>query len=122
MNRKSNRWKAENISPIPVEVARFGGEVHPAEDQWKGDGEGDEAAPHDEEVRRPAQAAALEDEVVAREISRQSLSETSRIAGQPAPAEKHLPAAFPVEPRRRSLQPHRVAISHAEHGEKRGES
>ena len=69
MDPERARREAEDVRAVRLEVAGQRLEVNPAEDERERDGEGEDAAPHDEPVRDAARRAALEDEAVQREVA-----------------------------------------------------
>ena len=58
---------------------------------------------------------------LAGKLQQRAASQADRVAGQRSPREERLPPATPVHARRRTLQPHRVAIADPERGEERRE-
>ena len=98
-----------------------GFEMNPSPHERKRDRRRDHAAPHDEPVRQPAHRGAPENEAVGRELHEEPLEKEQEVVPDESGLEEHLPAPPPVHPRRRALQPHRVAISDAEDREERGE-
>ena len=121
LDREVLHRDAEHERAVHVQVARHRLEVNPAPDQREGDRRGEQAAPHDQPVREPAQPAAPEDEAVGGELEQRAAAQADGVAGQRAAREERLPAAPPVHARRRPLQPHRVAIGDAERREERRE-
>src|SRR5262245_61373099 len=121
MNGKSKGRKAEDVNAIPVDVVRERIEAEPAEDQRESDGNRNEAAPHDAQMSQTAQPAAADDEPVEGEQDADAPAELLDVFPEVAAAEEDLPAALPVQGRRRPLQPHGVAIGQAEGCEQGGE-
>src|SRR5262245_33945716 len=66
-------------------------------------------------------SAATPDESIDYKSIKQSASPRRQIAWQLARIEKQLPAALPIHPRRRTLQPDRIAIRDSKHAEQCGE-
>src|SRR5690606_28866325 len=96
-------------------------EVEPAENQRKRDQDGDDAAPHDQEVREAPEAVPLEDEAVRQDLGAEASEPHAEVTEPEAAFEKGLPASPPVYARRRALQPHGVAIGEPERGKENGE-
>ncbi len=94
--------------------------MDPAEDQRKGDQHRQHAAPEEELVHPPAQDRALADEGLGREVGPGQRQQAAEAAQDAEPADE-LPAAAPVDLRRRLLQPDPVVVDHAPGGEDRGE-
>ena len=69
----------------------------------------------------PRSAAAAEDETVGGHVDSGALRQRRDVRSRTTAREERLPAAPPVHSRRRPIDPHRVAIGDAEHGEERGE-
>src|SRR5205807_2266425 len=113
--------EAEDERAVRADVARYRLEVYPAEDEGKRDGEGEDAAPHDQRVGHAAGPPAPEDEAVQRKIGRDAREPVADVRRQILAAEEYLPAAVPIAARRRALQPHRVAVRDGKRGEEDGE-
>ncbi len=112
-----HRRKTEEVGSIPVQLSRHSFEMDPPENEGKRDERRQHATPHDQPVSEPAERAATGDESVEREIGDDPPDPVAGVPHGEAAAEEHLPAAPPVERRRRSLQPHRVAVRDCERGE-----
>src|SRR5262245_52642590 len=117
MDPEREGGKPEDERPVALEVAGGALEMEPAEDERERDGDGDQATPHDEEMRQAAEAAAGEDEAVGGEVARDVPHPVGGVPSEPSPPDEHLPAAPPEHGRRRALQPHRIAVREAEGGE-----
>ena len=74
--RKAERREAERDRLVQREIAGNRSKVQPAEDQRKGDGDGEQAAPHDEHVGEPAQPIPREDEAIAEHVERRRAGPT----------------------------------------------
>src|SRR3954449_9646818 len=121
MNAKRAGGESEDVGPVRLHVARYRLEMDPAENQRKRDREREDAAPHDQRVRQSADAVALEDEAVQREVGGHAYEPVANVAREVLAAEKELPSAVPVTARRRPLKPHRIAVGDAERREQHGE-
>ncbi len=119
--RKAERREAERDRLVQREIAGNRTKVQPAKDERKGDGHGEQAPPHDEHVREPAQPIPREDEAIAEHVDADALDPRAGVAQSPSSPEERLPAAPPVHGGGRPLQPHGVAIGQAERGEQHGE-
>src|SRR5262249_2557161 len=113
--------QAEDEDAVAAEVTGNGLEVDPAEYEREGDGGGEKAAPHDEQVGEAARAAAAGDEEVEEEDAGQPGEEVDEGLAEVAGPEECLPAAPPVEAGGRPLEPHGVAVGDGEGGEQTGE-
>src|SRR5437868_1553280 len=117
MDRKDESRKAEYESAIGGRVVRHSFEVDQPEHKRERNGKSDEAAPHNEPVSHTGALAPAEDETVKGEISNDPLKPVRKISNQMLGPKEDLPAALPVESRRRSLKPHSIAVSDTESGE-----
>jgi hypothetical protein len=118
---KVHHGEAKHVRAVQLQVARHGLEVDPSPHERERDRGGEHAAPHDEPVGRAAQPAAAEDEAVGGKFEERAPPEFGGVDADGARREEHLPPALPVQPRRGTLQPHRVAIADAERREECGE-
>ncbi len=76
LDRKFLRRDAEDERAVGVEIARHRLEVNPAPDEREGDRRREQAAPHDQPVREPAQPPAVEDVSVRGELHERAAAET----------------------------------------------
>src|ERR1700736_1177042 len=106
MNRKRKRWKPKHVRVIPIEIVWQSFKMDPAEDERKGDGDGDDAAPHDQHVRAPAKFSPLKNEQIQTEVARYFYKPFLDIPGQVSRSQENLPTSLPVKRGRGTLQPH----------------
>src|SRR5215468_9960475 len=95
--------------------------MDPAKHKRKSDRDRDNASPHDQHVRAPTSFTALENKEVHTKLFRYARKPLRYVSQQVTRSQKDLPATFPVQRGRRTLQPHRVAIGNAESREENGE-
>ena len=111
---------AEGKHAVATEIAGHRLEIDPAKDERKCDPSSDEATPHQKHVRQAAGAAAPPDKEVEQKDATDTACEISERLAHPPASEKRLPAAPPVQPRGRPLQPHRVAVAQAKYRKEAG--
>src|SRR5262245_53874250 len=93
--------------------------MNPPPHQWERDERRHDAAPHDQPVRESALISAAEYESVQRKFDEEAAEQRKEVMADVPRVGEHLPASTPVQPRGRTMQPHRVAIGDAE-GRKEG--
>ena len=92
--------------------------MEPAEDEGKGDSDGDDTAPHNEQMGDATHFVTGQDETVDEDVVEDVAAPGAQVAGAVAAFEKGLPAAFPVNGRRRPLQPHGIPVGETKSGKK----
>src|SRR5262245_16729463 len=122
MDPKVTCGVTEYVDAIRVHRGWHALEVKPAPDEGEGDRGGEDTAPHDRRVRRAAERATSEDEPVGSDLDEGATRESRGVACEETWRGERLPSATPVHARRRTLQPHRVAVRDAERGEQRRKS
>ena len=113
--------KAEDERAVQIEVAGHGLEVNPAPDERERDRRREDAAPHDQPVRGAAQRPRRKMKRLAANSTKNRRANSTRLRPTKRGFRNDLPAAPPVHPRRRALEPHRVAVRDAERREERRE-
>src|SRR5690348_3781421 len=71
--------KAEEKRAIGAHVARERFKMNPSPDEWKRDGGGNQAAPHDQPVRCPPTFSPAKDEAIRRKFNKKSAAQLRRL-------------------------------------------
>src|SRR5947209_2647636 len=106
--------KAEDVGTIAA--LSFQLEMHPAEDEREGNQRGEDAAPHNQRVHQPARETAPCDKLLLDQIVRNRLCRARRVGQKFFALAEELPAAPPVDARRGTPQPQRIAIDQCAEG------